>query len=87
MTFCNRFKVNLFHLQNNFICLLSVYPVCLQQHVDHPRGSMAPVHQQVSVIPDAGRVVSRGEFETTDVVDAGLHQPVHMLLHTHEAWL
>lgn len=66
---------------------LRVYPVSLQEHVDHPRGSVAPVHQQVSVVPDAGRVVPRGELEATDVVDAGLHQPVDMLLHADEAWL
>lgn len=48
---------------------------------------MAPVHQQVPVIPDAGRVVSCGELEAADVVDAGLHQPVDVLLHADEARL
>lgn len=62
-------------------------PVCLQEHVDHSWGSVAPVHQQVSVVPDTGRVVSCGELETTDVVHAGLHQPVYILLHTDEARL
>lgn len=45
------------------------------------------MHQQVSIVPDAGRVVARGELEAADVVDAGLHQPVHVLLGGDEAWL
>lgn len=64
-----------------------VYPVRLQEHVDHPGRSVAPVHQQVPVVPDAGRVVSGGEPEAADVVDAGLHQPVHVLLRADEAGL
>lgn len=64
-----------------------VYPVCLQEHVHHPWGSVAPVHQQVPVVPYTGRVVSRGELEAADVVDAGLHQPVNVLLHADEARL
>lgn len=45
------------------------------------------MHQQVSVVPDTGWVVSGGELEAADVVDAGLHQPVHVLLHADEARL
>lgn len=63
------------------------YLIGLQEHVDHARRAVAPVHQQVPVVPDAGRVVARGELEAADVVDAGLHQPVHVLLHADEAWL
>lgn len=65
----------------------NLHLVGLQEHVDHPRRSVAPVHQQVPVVPDAGRVVPWGEPEPADVVDAGLHQPVHVLGGGHEARL
>lgn len=63
------------------------HPVGLQQHVDHTRRAVAPVHQQVPLVPDARRVVPRREFEAAHVVDAGLHQPVNVLLGANKAWL
>lgn len=63
------------------------HPVGLQQHVDHTRRAVAPVHQQVPLVPHARRVVPRWEFEAAHVVDAGLHQPVDVLLSADKAWL
>lgn len=48
---------------------------------------MAPVHQQVPLVPDAWRVVPGREFEATHVVDAGLHQSVNVLLGANKAGL
>lgn len=63
------------------------YLVGLQQHVDNAWGSMTPVHQQVPVVPYAGRVVPSGKAESTDVVHAGPHQSVDPLIPRHIAWL
>lgn len=63
------------------------HPVGLQQHVDHTRRAVAPVHQQVPLVPDARRVVARSKFEATHVVDAGLHQSVDVLLGANKSWL
>lgn len=45
------------------------------------------MHQQVALVPDAGRVVPRGQPEAADVVHAGLHQPVDVFLRRDQAWL
>lgn len=66
---------------------LSIHLMCLQEHVDDARGSVAPVHQQVPTISHARRVVPRGELEMTDVVDAGLDHPANVLLSRNKARL
>lgn len=63
------------------------HPIGLQQHEDHTWRAVAPVHQQVPLVPDAWRVVPGREFKATHVVDAGLHQSVNVLLSANKAGL
>lgn len=54
----------------------------LDEHVDDPRGAVAPVDQQVPRVAHARRVIARGELQLADVVYTGLDQAVqHGIAH------
>ena len=56
----------------------SQHLVGLDEHVDYPRGTVAPVDQQVASVAHTGGEIARRELQLADIVYAGLHQAVQL---------
>lgn len=54
----------------------SQYLIGLDEHVDDPRGTMAPVDQQISSVAHTRRVIARRELQLADIVYTRLDQAV-----------
>lgn len=54
----------------------SQYLIGLEEHVDDPRGTVAPVDQQIPRVTHTGRVIAGRELQLADVVYTRLDQAV-----------
>lgn len=56
------------------------YLVCLDEHIDDPRSTVAPMDKQVSGIIQTWRVIAGRKLQPADKVYTGLHQTMQLSL-------